>query len=179
VQKIARELGLSGETKSASMDYLSINNANLNGGKSSLNVDQTITYTINKGEKKLMADLAVHRKCSDGWPDILNRNYTRVVVPLGSRLIGAYLNDEDITGSINTEQENSKTVFGTWFSVAPGESKTLRLFYELPFEKTALTDYNLICQKQPGTLPDSLEINVDGKQIHQGIFDKTIENFRL
>jgi hypothetical protein len=177
MQKLAKELNISGEIYPQSMDYLFVNNANLNGGKSSLNVEQSIRYSLQNRFDKLISSVSVNRKCKSGWPDILNRNYTRIFVPLGSRLISAYLEDEDITNSINVEQDGSKTSFGAWFSVAPGEDKTLQIFYELPFEKKSLTHYNLICQKQPGTIPDNLTIEIEGSSIYQGKLDKSIQSF--
>ena len=175
-ESITKSLGISGEIKSAPVDYLSINNANLNGGKSSLNITQSATYSITKGATKPIAELQITRECNDSWPNILNRNYVRVLVPLGSKLTNATLDDKNITSEIEQTEEMGKTALGVWFSVSPSQKNTLKLRYELPFENSSLRNYNLIWQKQPGTLADNVTAKVEGKIIYSGILDQNYLN---
>ncbi|MEA3449953.1 MAG: DUF4012 domain-containing protein, partial [Patescibacteria group bacterium] len=51
--------------------------------------------------------------------------------------------------------ENNKTVFANWLMLDPGESKTIVLRYRLP-SKVDSNTYELLAQKQPGTLNASL-----------------------
>jgi hypothetical protein len=177
MESLARKLKASGEIKSAPKDYLQINNANLNGGKSSLNVEQSINYQV-RATDHYISDLTIERKVNNQWPNILNRNYTRVFVPLGSVLISAKLNDKDITGGIDIGQEKSHTVFGFWFSVGPGFKEQIKLTYQLPFEKNRLSKYSLLYQKQPGTLPESLTISTQGGESFSTKIDQLMTQFK-
>jgi hypothetical protein len=163
-----QKLGISGKSSPYKVDYLSVNNANLNGGKTSLNITQSIDYHVFVQDGKAVAQAKITRFQKPLWPDILNRNYTRVIVPLGSRLISAVQNDNDILPQVEINDEFGKTSFGFWFSVSPDENKTTTLTYELPFDKKLLQNYNLVLQKQPGTNPDHLEITVNQDTIFYG-----------
>ena len=175
-EKIVRKMGISGESKSYRCDYLQINNANLNGNKTSLNVTQKINYRVSRDGEKIHSTLSIGRTFLGGlYPEVLNRNYTRVVVPIGSRLVSASLDSKDITSQIEEGSETDKTTFGFWFSTGPGETKTAVLEYELPAGKASVENYQLVVQKQPGTIDDYLEINAFGKQL----FSSKLENSYL
>jgi len=167
-QNQIQKLGISGKLSPYKVDYLSINNANLNGGKSSLNIIQSINYHVFVQDEKAVAQVQITRFQKPLWPNIVNRNYTRVVVPLGSRLISAVQDNSNILPQVETNDEFGKTSFGFWFSVGPNESKTTILTYELPFDQKLLKNYNLVLQKQPGTNPDHLEITVNQDTIFYG-----------
>jgi len=166
--KIAEKIATTGQLAPTKVDFLMLNNANLNGGKTSLNVDQKINYEVKETEGSI-AHLEITRTHRNLWPGILNRNYTRVAVPLGSKLVSATLDGEDIAQSVQTSDESGKTTFGFWFSVSPGEEKTAILEYELPFQLQNQHTYDLIVQKQPGTNPDELKVTVFGKTLFQGV----------
>lgn len=168
-ENIAHKIGISGESKPYRVDYLQINNANLNGNKTSLNISQKIKYQTSKDNGKVLSRLTINRTFLNGlYPDVLNRNYTRAVVPIGSRLISASLDAKDITSQIEESSETDKTTFGFWFSTGPGETKTAVLDYELPSEQDKVGNYQLLIQKQPGTLSDYLEIDAFGEQLFNG-----------
>lgn len=164
-EAIVKKIGFSGETLHSSKDYLQINNANLNGGKSSLNVKQSIHYIVKAGETNPIATIQINREMNNDWPNILNRNYTRIITPLGSKLISASIDSDDIAQNIMIAQENSHTSFGFWFSTSPGTSKTLTISYQLPFDNDMLNNYELIYQKQAGTLSEKLTVNLLGGEI--------------
>jgi len=175
-QNIAENIGISGKLEPYKNDYLYVNNANLNGGKSSLNINQKIVYSVSEESGSYLGNLILTRSCpTNEWPNILNRNYTRVAVPLGSKLISAQLDDQDISNSIETLDESGRTTFGFWFSVGPTESKSAKITYSLPFQN--LKKYNLVFQKQPGTLADEAEIDAFGQNIFSGLFDQNIARF--
>ncbi len=169
-QALVEKLNLSGKVIDAPLDYLSINNSNLSGHKSSLNIQQKIRYSVNDEN---IAALELNRAWTGGtWPNTKNQNYTRVIVPLGSNLVSATLDGQDITSEVETNEESGKTTFGFWFSVAHGEKLTAKLYYRLPFDKN-ITPYNLTIQKQPGTLTDELEVTFQNKNLFRGTLDKT------
>jgi len=176
-QKMVEKLNISGRVIDSSSDYLSIINANLNGGKSSLNVEQEVDYRVYKNSSgKSQASLKITRfHASNLWPQILNRNHQRIVTPLGSKLISANLSGEDITPTVSITTQNGRTVFGYWFSLSSGEEKTVELTYELPL----ISDqrYFLIYQKQAGTISEQLHIERFSKKIFDGKFDQLIGLF--
>ncbi|MFH1855395.1 MAG: DUF4012 domain-containing protein [bacterium] len=167
-QKLSKELNISGELKTYALDYVYVNNANLNGGKSSLNVKEKIVYSIEKGETNPVGTLNITRTCNDSWPNILNRNYARALVPLGSKLISAELENKSITKEIEIGQESNSTSFGFWFSTSPDESQQVTIKYELPFDNFSLNSYHLIWQKQPGTIEEIIQIKKDGQILFEG-----------
>ncbi len=174
-ENTVRKLGISGESKSYRCDYLQINNANLNGNKTSLNIVQKIDYRVGQDGEKIHSTLTISRTFLGGlYPEVLNRNYTRAVVPIGSRLISASLDSKDITDQVEENSETDKATFGFWFSTGPGETKTAVLEYELPVGQESIGNYQLVVQKQPGTLDDYLEIDALGKQLFSGKNENTV-----
>lgn len=175
-QKISENLGVSGETKGYNSDYLSVINANLNGGKTSLSVQQSVIYSVDLVNGQVQGELEVSRSHLDGhWPDILNRNWTRVVTPLGSELISADLDGNDITEDVEVKDEEGRTTFGFWLSTEPGETKTARIIYKLPI--SSLENYSLIYQKQAGTITEQLSISKLGEKVFAGEFNENYRKF--
>lgn len=175
-QKIAKARNISGEMIECKSDCLSIVNANLNGGKTSLNVEQSVAYEISKIGNEISANLEVSRiHKRDRWPQILNRNWTRVAVPLGSKLESVYLDGQNITDQIEVSNEGNRTTFGFWFSTDPGEEKIANLTYKLPINETK--NYSLIYQKQPGTIAEQLSISKFGIQVFEGSFNQLYRRF--
>jgi len=171
-QGLSKKLNISGELKTYALDYVYINNANLNGGKSSLNVEERIDYSIEKGDKNPVGTIIINRTCNNSWPNILNRNYTRTLIPLGSKLISAELEKKDITNEIEIEQESNSTSFGFWFSTSPDKSQQATINYELPFDNSSLNSYHLIWQKQPGTIEGLIQIKKEGHTLFEGALNQ-------
>lgn len=147
-----------GEVKNTNSDYLYINNANLGGMKSSLNVKQKITLKSQiQDDKTILNTLTIVRTHQGNgiWPDGTNQNYTRVLVPKGS-----ILQSKRGVEEIDFQEELGKTVYGFWTTVAPGETKTFEISYLLPFRKD--NKYSLLVQKQPGALADQFNFILEG-----------------
>ncbi|MFH2104854.1 MAG: DUF4012 domain-containing protein [Parcubacteria group bacterium] len=120
----------------------------------------------------------------DEWEKVKNVSYLRMYVPLGSQLISAEGFDDwffnavmdpvagsqpdpmlaeiakseeiDESSSTRIHKENGKTVFSNWLGIEPGESKTVKIKYKLPFkvkinEQDTITSYSLVLQQQPGS----------------------------
>lgn len=174
-EKFCEKLGISGKVEPYSVDYLSVNNTNLNGGKSSLNISQSISYEVSRADNQNIGALEIKRTCEkDKWPNIVNRNYTRVITPLGSKILSATLADKDITNDIGANEEFGRTTFGFWFSVAPGETIEAKIKYLLPYNISSNDSYNLVVQKQPGTLPDNIEVKFFDRAIFKGENDISV-----
>jgi len=164
----------------------------------------------------------------EDFTDVANRSYIRVYVPLGSELLsvngfeypdekefkeaGDYLEEDprllnermafiDTETKTKTYIENSKTVFGNWVTVQPGESKDVLLEYKLPFKlnfnereqpqgilgkiKATFTSqeiydsYSLLIQKQPGSNSDKIISKVEYPNTFnsQVVYPKEVSSF--
>ena len=171
LNKLVEKLGIDGKLYSYDSDYLSINNANISGDKTSLNVTQHINYEVQTKNAETLSALTITRSHKDLWPHKSNTNYTRIFTPLGSSLVKAQLGDTDITQSVLVQQESGRTVFGFWFNTDSGQQKSALIQYILP-AKIANQDYLLTYQKQNGTMADWLNITVSDKILFAGKFDK-------
>ncbi len=167
-----------GEVPSTSGDYLYVNNANIAeeiagdivGGKSSINIKESIDYKVAEVDNLLIADLKLTRSHAGTytWPDGVNRNFSRVLVPNGAVLKGAQLNGRDFLSEVQTGKEAGKAVFSFWTQTSPGTSNIVELTYALPISNK---NYSLLVQKQPGNLGDNLTVNFEGKLLFDGVLD--------
>lgn len=188
-QSIAEKRNWAGRVKdvNANEHYLLINNANLNGGKSSLGVKQFIKYELfNQANGGQIVQLTITRTNigrSDGWAVGENRNFTRVLVPLGSQLVGAIADGQTLV-DVRTQIESDKTSLGFWFTTGLHESKTVTLTYQLPLLSDvcklplicrADNPFRLVLQKQSGSTPDLLEVYASGSLIYSGLVDRDIK----
>lgn len=175
-QKIAKSRDLTGEMIECKSDCLSIINANLSGGKTSLSVEQSVEFEVSKQESEMLVNLEISRfHQRDRWPQIQNKNWTRVVVPLGSQLDSVYVNGENIKDQVEITDEEGRTSFGFWLSTEPGEEKVAVISYKPPIKERK--NYSLIYQKQPGTIAEQLSITKFGKKVFDGNFNKVYQIF--
>jgi len=56
----------------------------------------------------------------------------------------------DVTSGTVVTQESGKTEFGNWIETDPGQTSTVAIKYQLPFNVNASRKYSLLVQKQPG-----------------------------
>lgn len=133
----------------ANTDYLHINDANLAGLKTNFYLQQRTTQEIN-----IAADGTITKKLTitytntgkfDGWISATARNYTRVYVPQGSKLLKSSGGQQ----RVNTTEDLGYTVFDNFTTVKALASQTMTFEYRLPF-KAELSDYKLLIQKQAG-----------------------------
>ncbi len=176
-QKGSEKLKIDGELRPYKTDYLMINNANISGNKTSLNVNQIIDYSLVNSQKGASSLLKITRSHSNMWPNHQNTNYTRVFIPIGSTLESAKLGNEDITGDILIEQDQGRTVLGFWFNTDPGQQKTAEIKYRIPSQSNIVNNWDLTYQKQPGTNPDWINIKIHDKVLFAGEFKESSRQF--
>ncbi len=83
------------------------------------------------------------------------RNYLRIYVPKGSKLIEGLGSEVEI----ETKEELGKTYFDGFFTVrGDGGRAKVVVKYELPFTVNPGENYKLLIQKQPGTLGHKYKI---------------------
>lgn len=168
----------SGELSDTDRDYVSVVSSNLGGTKTDLFVDQKINLTTSVAKDGTITnELDITRTNKMPQLDQTNNlSFIRVYVPQGSKLISdigfdfknlQYPSDinykidndvynweknaitENLTGTM-IGQEAGKTFFGNWLNVDGGETKTVKLVYQLPFKINDVDRYSLLLQKQIG-----------------------------
>jgi hypothetical protein len=168
----------SGELLPSDRDFLSVVSSNLGGTKSDLSVEQKVQLTTTVDQSGgITNELEITRTNHlPNLPGTENTDFLRVYAPQGSRLISAqgfdnkdlsypggknYKIDSDVlaweknsvtdnlTGT-TIGAESDKTFFGNWLVLKGGETKTVKLVYQLPFKLANLDRYSLLLQKQIG-----------------------------
>ena len=153
-------------------DYLYVVDSNLGANKANYYVKRTVSLeTEMKDRDGLMGSTLtvryLHTGTSNNFPGGVYKNYLRVLVPKGSKLIKAMsvnANSDkgaDITTQIKELEEAGKTEFATNLEVPTGKAVTIIINYTLPTDLALTTDknaYSLIVQKQPGTKGDNFTL---------------------
>ncbi len=165
-EDLARDLGASGEIAKPGGDYLSVVDANLGAFKTDAVIKKNIAYEVSRRDSKAQAVLSLNYQHDGGfdWRTTRYRSYTRVYVPLGSKLISISGLDEATADiSVSDDAELDKTVFAFFFSVEPKNSRNIKITYSLPDSlEAAIADqsYRLLIQKQSGRRTESLKVRV-------------------
>lgn len=139
-----------------------------------------ITYNLRNDGSNLNANLSLSYRHEGGfdWRTTRYRSYTRVLAPLGSKLITLKgdANTKVDSDSISSTEDNDlqKTVFGFFFSVEPGTTGVINLEYTLPETINANLKaryYDLLVQKQAGRRTENFSANING-DIYSATLDK-------
>jgi hypothetical protein len=169
-QQTLEQLKWAGAVQVPQGDSLMVVDANLASLKSDPFVQRTITYNLQRDNDGLIANLTVHYENTGKltWKTTRYRTYTRVLVPLGSTLIsskGAMVDcNVKRDGTVDVGEEAGHTTFAAFTCTELGASHDLVLKYRLGGSPNALFDqgeYNLLVQKQPGTLEHKLNLSID------------------
>ncbi len=181
-QHILRKVGWSGAVESTTVDTQMVVDANLASLKSDPVVQREILYEIfrnSNGQQLGRTTISYSHNGSFDWRTTRYRTYTRVFVPKGSQLIrvkGSLLNDktknaQGTEAATDVFEELGFTVFGTFTSIEPGETRKLIFEYELApqvKEAIATNTYALSVLKQIGARNYPLTLQLD--------FDKKVSN---
>lgn len=165
-------LNAAGRIRSYDGDYLHINQANFGGAKSNLFVqeavnqnyevaaDGTITKKITINYKNPHAPSDCNLERGNLCINAVLRDWIRIYVPLGSKLIGSIGSEV----KMSTSDELGKTVFEGFLTVRPKGAATFSVSYTLPFR---IKDGNLplYIQKQPGTGGNEYTTEVRGGKV--------------
>lgn len=154
-----KALNWTGEIKPFDGDYIHINDSNFAGGKSNLYVTQTVTQEISKDKDGFKKKLTIEYKNPqkfDIWLNGINRDYVRIYVPKGSKLISSKGSDDPV----NTLEELDKTVFDAFITVRPQNSRKLEFEFFVPYQPK--DKYKMLIQKQPGAKDHHYIIKMNG-----------------
>ncbi len=166
IQEKILKLNWGGKMSDTEKDYLSVINSNIGGGKTDEFISQEINHNVSVLSNGVIIDtVKIKRKFipqeNNIFANSINKNYIRVYVPEGSKLLeasgfeeseqektctsspylvedaeinelsGRYFVDELSGIRINTEF--NKTVYSGWQEIKPGDEKEIYLKYQLPF----------------------------------------------
>lgn len=157
----------------APVDYLHINDANLAGLKTNFYLQQQTKQDVEiAGDGTVTKTLTItytNTGAFDGWISATARNYTRVYVPLGSKLIEASGGEQ----RVDVVEELGKTVFDNFVRIKPLESQTMVFTYELPFKVTG-DEYELLMQKQAGAQNWKIATSVNGGGVDEVVLERDV-----
>lgn len=167
-----------GRIQSAAQDGFMVADANLAALKTDGVMDKRITYQADFTDPaRAVATVTLTYRNTNrnfSWRYTRYRDYVRVYVPEGSELIaweGAMLNDRTktggrvVSGNVDVFHDLGKTVFGAFWAIEPGETRSIRFMYLLPPAIRGLDAYTLFVQRQPGSRTRlTLDLNF-GKKI--------------
>ena len=158
------ESNFAGLVRSGSGDYLFPLDHNV-GTKGTIWIKRMIEYKVfnTDREGKMRGELKITWKNEGGesWPAGIYPNYFRVLVPKGAQLVTADLESGDVTGEVGFAEEEGKDVFYLPTNIDPQRQKTLRLLYDLPFNLSDLSTYELLLQHQPGQVSDRFKLTFE------------------
>jgi hypothetical protein len=190
-----KEFNWAGSVNNTDRDYLSVVTSNLGATKTDLYIDQKINLATTIGDDGTITnevDITRTNKMPN-LPGTFNNSFMRIYVPLGSKLVSNigfdyqilnypvgqnYQADPDVynweknsvkdvvTGTY-IGQESGKTFYGNWLNVNAGQSRTVKLIYQLPFKLSEVDKYSLLLQKQIGSTNSDFNwtVNFTGRQI--------------
>ena len=174
-QKDLETLNYAAKVEASLGDYLYLNSSNIDGAKSSLSIDEKIALKVEIGPDgtiKNSLNLSRTHNGQDVWPDGLNKNFIRALLPDKASVVKF----EPVAGNFQQMatlglkdgkpywegSEAGKKVLNFWMSTKPSETSELNLEYNPGYKLVLGSDftYNLKVQKQPGANASSLKIEI-------------------
>lgn len=150
LQDFLKNYNLDNRIKETNGNYLNIVEANLSVNKDNQYLDGKINYTVSGKNAEL--EITHHLDSEGSWKISTYGAYLQVYVPQGAKLTKTENIDD-----VKVTSEFGKTILTGWIKVLPLETKTFKLFFELPDKLSP----SLLIQKQPGTKNFPLKLQVD------------------
>ncbi len=186
-QQFSKNLASAGELPHGPGDRLSVVSANIGGGKTDSFIQEERELALTVTESVVRHELTITRKDSRDvqFKERDNRQFIRVYVPDGARLVSAEGFDRDYkellaypcTDCLGAEttpaewesdsntritHEQDSTVFANWLTLKAGEEKSIRVVYEIPRTQSIAPDNTLTLSlwRQPGSQDITTDISV-------------------
>ncbi|HBR80031.1 MAG: hypothetical protein UX09_C0047G0004 [Candidatus Uhrbacteria bacterium GW2011_GWE2_45_35] len=179
-EEVIRKANWGGVVETGDKDFLMVVDANLASLKTNPQVFRNIKYEITpttNGRFVGKVTITYDHQGGFDWKTTRYRTYTRIYVPYGSELFnfsGSLADDKikspsGVSGTLDVEQELGSTVFGTFISIEPGQSRDLVFeFYLAKPVQTAIEsgNYTLVVDKQIGAAENGLTTELNfGKKV--------------
>ncbi len=165
-ENLSRTLGTSGEVINTNHDFLMIVDSNLRAFKSDAVMKKDLSYNLITHNGKLKAKLTLnyHHEGKFNWRTTYYRSYTRIYLPIGTKLINIKGLDKTTANiSVYNDSTLNKTIFAFFFTVKPGNSRKIIINYILPkrvYEEMKTGNYELLVERQAGQRVNSLTVNL-------------------
>lgn len=185
-QKTVVNRGWAGEMKQTNDDYLLWVDANLGALKTDVVIKRALNLQINLKDDSYEARATMQYMHTGkmNWRISRYRTYSRIYVPLGSKIItveGKFKNAKGVDNTYDQGEENGRQWFGAFTTVEPGQTNSLTFVYTLSPEVTnqaVLGKYNLLVQKQIGTINQQLTLSLDfGKKLKTAVPNEVSEKW--
>lgn len=170
-QNLIEQSNWSGTVKHSIGDYLYINNSNIAGGKSSVNIDEALNLDVTVESDGTVANkLSINRSyvSRDGTDN--NVNFIRLGLPEGTKVdsfspVSGNFQQFWAKGYKNGQvfwptDEFSKSWVNFWMSTPSNEKSQADISYTSNYKITVVDNfaYQLLIQKQPGSLSDTVTL---------------------
>ncbi|MFA6423233.1 MAG: DUF4012 domain-containing protein [Patescibacteria group bacterium] len=172
VEQAINQFNWGGAIRTSNQDYLYISRASLGGGKSSKNVNENISYKIEKNNSSSLFITRTHTG-NGVYPDAANSTYYRVAIPKGSIISSVKIDNNELKDTVDLYSEYNRDIVGFLSNVAPGSSQNIQINYILPFK--IQDNYSLLIQKQSGAPFETYNINIMGETKFQGELQSDLE----
>lgn len=175
-QNRLKKINLTGSINPAIGDYMHINNSNIGGAKTSVNITQKVNISVNiKQDGSLKNELILKRTYDKTLEphDEINKNFTRMLIPDGSKVDTFEVIDGNFeqifTGGYKDGspywigKEAGKTEINFWMNTEPQKSASAKIIY-YPNYKLSMGDsfnYEIFIQKQSGAPSDTIELTIN------------------
>jgi len=173
MQSLVEKFNFAGRIVEFEGDYLHISDANLGGLKSDMYVERKADLKTSVSEDGTITnELTItytNTGSYDGWLNAPTRDYVRIYVPQGSKLISS----EGGLRTVGVFEDLGKTVFDNFTQTYPvglgkPNSQVIKFVYEVPFKlkKSGLLaqkEYKLLIQKQAGLIGPEYNIDFNGE----------------
>lgn len=175
-QALIELLGYGGRILDDGGDYLHISDSNLGGRKTDLVMQEEVEQELIRLEdgrwRKTVKLHYYNPQPYDNWMSANYKDWVRIYVPKGSRLISVegareiWTSPERWSWTVTNPagwEELGKTVFGAYFTLWPQRKHNLTFTYDLPKGVVNEGEYRLLIQKQPGTNITLAKVEIGGK----------------
>lgn len=163
IQSLAEKYNFAGRVVPFDGDYLLVNDSNFGGLKGNWYIKETVQKEITETEEDIVTVLKIDYENTGKFDHDLNtgyRDYVRIYVPKGSKLLSAEGSQEQVT----TGEDLDKTYFAGYMAVDPEQKTRLTLKYKIGKDSVVKNrTYKLLVQKQPGTDRFKYTVKVNGK----------------
>ncbi|NCN07299.1 DUF4012 domain-containing protein [Candidatus Falkowbacteria bacterium] len=174
LQQYFSDQNWAGEIRQTNGDYLMLIDSNFASLKTDAVMERSIKRSLSLNEAgDLMAHLEITYKHNGQFvKDLITRyrTYAKVYVPAGSWFESGSIKDEtgetvlNMSSDLTYGNEYNKAYATYFVIIEPGKSKTVILNYKLPkniLDQYNQGTYNLLVQKQPGTIGHKLGIDLN------------------
>lgn len=181
--RIASHQNVLGSQSQTVADYVMIVDANLGVNKVNAQIHREIFTTVETASGTLERELIVYyqnnsKENSDSLYDGVYKNYVRIFLPreVFIHFIGINDPNKNMLEQATIESYGDKTSVGLLVEVPPQRDSQIILRYSLPAPESSDYAYQLMIQKQPGTLADPLVFRL-GPQAQSYVVHTNIASF--